>query len=145
MAHVISNKSQYGKISPTAMGTWSSRIWHVISTPDSSFISEPITSGCLLWKLNCKSYRCCIHLSLKVLVAQSYPTFCDPMDYSPPGFSVHGLLQARILEWVAISSSRGSSWPRDQTWVFCIAGRFFTIWTTRKAPISLYKAFIFFN
>ena len=107
MAHVISNKSQYGKISPTAMGTWSSRIWHVISTPDSSFISEPITSGCLLWKLNCKSYRCCIHLSLKVLVAQSYPTFCDPMDYSPPGFSVHGLLQARILEWVAISSSRG--------------------------------------
>ena len=48
------------------------------------------------------------------------------MDYRPPGFSVHGISQARTLEWVAISFSRGSSWPRDQTWVSCIAGRFFT-------------------
>ena len=51
-------------------------------------------------------------------------------DCSPPGSSVHGILQPRILEWVAISSSRGSSWPRDQTQVSCIAGRFFTIWAT---------------
>ena len=54
---------------------------------------------------------------------------CDPMDYSPPGSSVHGILKARILEWVAISSLRGSSQPRDQTHVSCIsyiAGRFFT-------------------
>ena len=50
---------------------------------------------------------------------------CSPMDHSPPGSSVHGILQARILEWVAISSSRGSSGPRDQTPVSCIAGRFF--------------------
>ena len=48
------------------------------------------------------------------------------MDYRPPGFSVHGISQARTLEWVAISFSRGSSWPRDQTRVCCIAGRFFT-------------------
>ena len=48
---------------------------------------------------------------------QLSPTLCDPMDCSPPGSSVHGILQARILEWVAISSSRGSSWPRDQTHV----------------------------
>ena len=47
--------------------------------------------------------------------------------YSPPGSSVHGILQARILKWVAIPFSRGSSQPRDQTWVFRIAGRFFTI------------------
>ena len=47
--------------------------------------------------------------------------------YSLLGSSVHGILQARILEWVAISSSRGSSWPRDWTWVFCIEGRFFTL------------------
>ena len=47
------------------------------------------------------------------------------MDYSLPGSSVHGILQARILEWVAISFSRGSSQPRNQTWVFYIAGRFF--------------------
>ena len=46
---------------------------------------------------------------LKVLAAQSCPTLCDPMDYSPPGSSVHGILQARILEWVAMSFSRGSS------------------------------------
>ena len=51
------------------------------------------------------------------------PTLCDPMDCSPPGSSVHGILQARILEWVAISFSRGSSQPRDRTWVSCIAGR----------------------
>ena len=48
------------------------------------------------------------------------------MDYRPPGFFVHGISQARTLEWVAISFSRGSSWPRYQTWVSCIAGRFFT-------------------
>ena len=46
-------------------------------------------------------------------VAQSYPTLCDPMDCSLPGFSLHGILQARVLEWVAISFSRGSSRPRD--------------------------------
>ena len=54
-------------------------------------------------------------------------------DNSPLGSSVHGILQARILEWVAMPSFRGSSWPRDQTWVFCIAGRFSTIWATREA------------
>ena len=52
--------------------------------------------------------------------------FCDPMHCSPPGSSVHGILQARILEWVAIPFSRGSSRPRDQTRVCCIAGRLFT-------------------
>ena len=64
---------------------------------------------------------------MQVLAAGSCPTLCDPMDYSPTGCSVHGVLQARILEWFAISFSMGSSSPRDWTWVFCIAGRFFTI------------------
>ena len=50
-------------------------------------------------------------VKMKVLVTQSSPTLCDPLDYSPPGSSVHGILQARILEWVAISFSKGSSWP----------------------------------
>ena len=58
---------------------------------------------------------------------------CNRMDCSPPGSSVHGILQARTLEWVAIPFSRESSWPRDRTWVSCIAGGFFTIWATRKA------------
>ena len=62
----------------------------------------------------------------KVLVTQMCPTLCHPMDCSPPGSSVHGIFKARILKWVAISYSKGSSWPRDQTQVFCTAGRFFT-------------------
>ena len=61
-------------------------------------------------------------------------TLCDPMDSSPPGSSVHGIFQAWILEWVAISFSRGSSWPRDWTRVSRIAGRCFTIWATREGP-----------
>ena len=69
-----------------------------------------------------------------MLVTQSCLTLCDHMDCCPPGSSVHEILQARILEWVAISFSRGSSQPRNQTWVSCMAGRFFTIWVTREAP-----------
>ena len=57
------------------------------------------------------------YMVVVALVAQSCSTLCDLMDYSPPGFSVHGILQTRILEWVAIPSSRGYSWPRDRTWV----------------------------
>ena len=66
-------------------------------------------------------------------VAQSCPTLCESMDCSPPGSSVHGILQARILEWVAISFSKGSSWPRDWTQVSRIAGRRFNLWATREA------------
>ena len=73
---------------------------------------------------------------LKVLVAQSCPTLCNSMDCSLPGSSVHGILQARILEWIAIPFSQGSSWPRDWTRVSCIAGRFFTIWATREARLD---------
>ena len=66
-------------------------------------------------------------IKVKVKVAKFCPTFCDPMDCSLPGSSVCGILQASILEWVAIPFSRASSQPRDQTGVSCIAGRFFTI------------------
>ena len=62
------------------------------------------------------------------LTTQSCPTLCDPMSYT-----VHGILQARILEWVTFPFSRGSSQPRDQTQVSLIAGRFFTRWATREA------------
>ena len=65
---------------------------------------------------------------MKVQVAQSCPTLCDPMDYI-----AHGILQAIILEWVAIPFSRGSSQPRDQTQVSCTAGGFFISWATREA------------
>ena len=60
-------------------------------------------------------------------VTQLCPTLCDPMNCSLPGFSLHGIVQARVLEWVAISFSRGSSQPRDWTRVSCIAGRCFTL------------------
>ena len=60
-------------------------------------------------------------------VAQSYPTLCDPMDCSLPRSSLHGILQARVLEWVAISFSRGSSQPRDLTRVSHIPGRRFNL------------------
>ena len=71
-------------------------------------------------------------MKVKVLVAQSCPILYDPMDCSLPGSSVRGILQAWILEWVAIPFSRGSSWPRVWNWVSCIVHRFFTIWTTKK-------------
>ena len=67
------------------------------------------------------------------LVAQLCLTLCDPMDCSPPGSFVHGILQAWILEWDAISSSRGFSPPRDGAQVSYIAGGFFTVWAIREA------------
>ena len=73
-------------------------------------------------------------------VAQSCLTLCNPLDCSPPGCSVHGMFQARILEWAAISYSRGSSQPRDQTcisYISCIAGTFFTTEPLRKPKMAL--------
>ena len=61
---------------------------------------------------------------------------CDPMDYSLPGCSVHGIRQAGTLEWVAIPFSRESSWPRDWIQSSCFVGRFFTVWATREAQIE---------
>ena len=76
--------------------------------------------------LRCRSLPCHVSCESEVLVAQSCLTLCDPMDCSPPGSFVHGILQARILA-VSIPFPRGSSRPRDQTQISYIAGRFFTI------------------
>ena len=70
-----------------------------------------------------------------------YLTLCDLMDCSPPGSSVHGILQARILEWVAIPFSRRSSWSMDWTHVSCIAGRFFSL--DHQGSPSLEESFAF--
>ena len=67
-------------------------------------------------------------------VIQSCPTLFNPMDCSLPGSSVHRIFQSRVLAWVAISFSRGSSWSRDQTQVSHIAGSRFTVWATWEAP-----------
>ena len=68
----------------------------------------------------------CVHACMCAQLLPSCPTPCITMDCSLPNFSVHGILQARILEWVAMSSSRGSSHPSDQIHISCIAGRFCT-------------------
>ena len=78
-------------------------------------------------------------------VNQSCPTLSDPMDCSPPGSSVHGILQARILEWVAISFSRGSSQPRDWTQVSRIVDRRFNLWTTREATVLWGRLLAYFE
>ena len=71
------------------------------------------------------------------LVAHSCPTLCNPMDYSLLDSYACGVLQAKILEWVAMPSSRGSSQPRDRTQVSCIAGGFSTVWATREALFEM--------
>ena len=81
----------------------------------------------LLWNL--------LENLVKVLVAQSCLTLCNPMDCSLLGSSVHGIVQARILEWVVIPFSRGSSRPRDRTRVSCIVGKFFTVWATQNCTV----------
>ena len=79
-------------------------------------------------------------LHMCVLAPQLCPTLCDPMDCSPPGSSVPGILQAKILEWAANPLSRGSSLPRDGTQVSCVAGRFFTIGAIGEALFIIYSA-----
>ena len=83
-----------------------------------------------------KRKKCFLKLWCVALVTQWCPTLCDPMDCNPPGSYVHEIFQARILEWVAISFSRGSSQPRDRTWVSCTAGKVLTDWATREAHIT---------
>ena len=83
----------------------------------------------------------CVCMCVCVLAAQLCLTLFEPMNCSLPGSSVHGILQARTLEWIAIPFFRGSSPPRDRTQVSCIAGRFFTVWATREAFPMIYPVF----
>ena len=88
---------------------------------------NPTTNACLCFSL--------VYMLLCVHVSRSVMSNCLWSHGSPPCSSVYGILQARILEWVATPFSKGSSQPRDQTWVSCIAGRVFIIWATREAHI----------
>ena len=97
------------------------------------------SSICLIWGqegFSFSVFQTCLLFEKKMLVAQSCSILCNLTDCSPPGSSVYGLLQARLPEWVARCFFRASSQPRDQTWVSCTAGRFFTIWATREAHNS---------
>ena len=91
-------------------------------------ISHRVFWGLMLSCLLLVHYCCCC------LVAKSCPVLYDPLDCSPPGSSVHGILQERILVWVAMPSSRGSSQPRNWTCLSCITGGFLTLWATMEAP-----------
>ena len=102
---------------------WESHlVWKPIST--ASFPSIPLIVGAAIVSVHFGS------------VAQSCPTLCNCTDCSLPGSIVHGISQARIVEGIAISFSRGSSPPRNPTRVSCIAGGFFTIWATKEPPLS---------
>ena len=94
-------------------------------------------TSCLRWKpkVMCRGWwdwQPCLVIS--VLVTQSGWTLSYPVDCNSPGSSVHWILQARLLEWVTVPFSRGSSQPRDWIWLSRIAGRFFIIWATREVP-----------
>ena len=100
---------------------WLSRVL-LLATPWTVAHQAPPSRG-----FSRQEYWSGVPLPSLVLSHQTCPTLCDPMDCNPPGSSVHGILQAGILEWVAMPSPRGSSQLKDQTEVSCIAGGFFTI------------------
>ena len=104
-------------------------IWSLVPMPlQNATCTFGISEFTYCWSLAWRS----LSTELKWKSLSHAPTGCSPW-----GSSVRGILQARILEWVTISFSRGSSQPRDQTQFSCITGRFFTIWATKKALISI--------
>ena len=136
---VIVNKAEidvFLELSCFMMIQWMFTTWSLVPLP---FVNSVLTSEVLdsctveawlgeFWALLCYHVK-----ESESEVAQSCPTLCDPMDCSLPCSSVHGIFQARVLEWVTISLSRGSSRPRDRTWVSRVVGRCFTISATREA------------
>ena len=96
--------------------------------------------------VSCIGRRILYHWATReVWVTHLHLTLCDPINYSSLGSSVHGILQTRILDWVAIPFSKQSSWPRDWTRVSHTVGRFFTIWAIREAsPYFLYSLLALF-
>ena len=99
------------------------------------------------WKTHLTQYKglfpilaVCVHVCVVVCL-----TLFDPLDCNLPGSSIHGIFQARILEWIAIPFSRGSSRPRDWTWLSHIAGRLFTVWTTIPECLKKKKKRVTFN
>ena len=99
--------------------TWVNSMWEITAL---------FATFLLMWMFS--KHKVQKHIKCQVLVTQLWPALCNPRDCSPPGSSVFGILQARILEWAAIPFSRGCSPPRNRTQVSCISGRFFTIWAT---------------
>ena len=100
---------------------WKVKLTWALNTAEQAWLISTISLSCVsVWNLCAVCLVTCLCLTL-----------CDPIDCRLPGSSVHGILQARILEWVVIPFSRVSSWPRNWTQVSWVAGRYFTIWATR--------------
>ena len=99
--------------------------WLIHMMPDNNYL--PVGHQGPEWRGVASRGCCCC------LVAKSCLTLCDPIDWSLPGSSVYGISQTRVLEWVVIFFSRGSSQPRDWTWFSLIVGRRFTVWATRES------------
>ena len=99
------------------------------------------TSGRVCMVSPAHSKTCVLHrVEVICMCVQSCPTLCNRMDYNLPGSSVHGILQARILEWVAVSFSKGSSCPRDQTQLSCLAGDSLSL-SHQGSPLSTYYVY----
>ena len=111
------------------------KVWRIVwETPYSITCLQSQSSPSQSYFISLSPLSDCVYTKL----LQSCLTLCDPMDCSLPDSSVHGILQARILEWVAMSSSRGYSWPRDRTLISCISRipvRLFIHWPTWEVPI----------
>ena len=123
------NKKIYPNLTYYNLAEAVSKIW-IIKGKKTGTLMYGINLGLEIWSSH--EFLGSSSILLYVLVTQSCLTLCDHMDYSLLGPSVHRILQARILEWIAIPFFRGSSQPRDQTLVSCTAGEFFTIWGTRE-------------
>ena len=118
---------------PLSRGLPRQEYWSGFQFPSPGELPDPGIEPSSAWKVESLPAQCtnthCYLMLLSEAAAkslQSCPTLCDPMDCSPPGTVVHGILQARTLEWVAISYAKGSSQPRNRTLVSCISGRLFT-------------------
>ena len=112
------------------------QLWRTVRRPAGSAqmnharLPQPSISLSSPWKCSCSLTL--MKVKSESEVAQSCPTLCDPVDCGLPGSSVHGIFQAIVLEWIAISFSRGSSKPRDWTRVSRVVDRCFTVWATRE-------------
>ena len=115
-------RSVYGPLIGLVTGTW-------------CFTWQLVLKNPILWILGWKSSPYLGESVSHSVMSNS----AIPMKCSLPGSSVHGIFQARILKWVAILFSRGSSQPRDWTWVSCMAGRFFTIWVISVQRLSSFS------
>ena len=129
------SKKQWRTEKPGVLQFMASQSQTQLTTEQQQQTNFRVFSKNRLWVTKPESCSCLLSVSL--LVAQSCLTLWDPLDYNLPGSSVHGILQARILEWVAISFSRENSWPGDRTWVSEIAGGLFSAEASGKPFLVL--------